>query len=63
MREPGGGVLLEVVRRQPMVFRADVGLEERPGPAREIAQEEDLFDGELGLATDDGAADPPGDDG
>ena len=32
-------MLLKVVRRQPMIFRADEGLEERPGLARQLAQE------------------------
>jgi hypothetical protein len=63
VREPDGGMLLEIVRGQPMVFRADVGLEEGPGPAREVSKEERLVDGELGFATDDGTADPPRDGG
>ena len=54
-------VLLEVVRRQPVVVRADEGLEERPGPARELAQEARLLGGQLRLAARQRSADPPGD--
>jgi hypothetical protein len=38
MRDRGDAVLLEVVGRQPVVFRADEGLEERPGAARQPPQ-------------------------
>src|SRR5665647_3482146 len=38
MRNRCAAILLIVIRRQPMIFRADKGLEECPGLARKLAQ-------------------------
>ena len=54
-------VLLKVVRRQPMIFGTDKGLEERPRPACGLSQKEYLVTGQPGTAADQGPAYPPGD--
>lgn len=38
VRDHGGGVLLKIVRRQPVVFGPDERLEEAPRPGRQIVQ-------------------------
>ena len=43
MRDHGSGMLLIVIRRQPMIFRADEGLEERPGFPGKLPQKEGLI--------------------
>ena len=60
VRNGGSAIFLEVVRRQPMVGRADEVIEEGPGPPRQHAQEGQLSDREGGLATREGLAEPPG---
>ena len=42
MRDGGDRMFLAVVRRQPVVVRTDERLEERPGPSRELPEEERL---------------------
>src|SRR5665647_2535098 len=42
MRNRCAAILLIVIRRQPMIFRADKGLEECPGLARKLAQKDGL---------------------
>ena len=49
MRDGGDRMFLAVVRRQPVVVRTDERLEERPGPAREIAEEERLVSSSAAL--------------
>ena len=44
------GMFLKVVRRQPMIVGTDKGLEERPGPACGLSQEEYLVTGQSGAA-------------
>jgi hypothetical protein len=63
MGDRGDAVFLVVVRRQPMVFGADEGFEEGPGPARKLPEKEDLFRRESRPAPRERAADPPGDAG
>jgi len=63
MRHDAGGMLLKIVRRQPVVLRADEGLEKVPGPARGGAQEGFLLRAELRLAARERQAHPPGDRG
>ena len=63
MGDRGDAVFLVVVRRQPMVFRADEGLEERPGPPRKLPEKEDLVRRKGRPAASERAADPPGDGG
>ena len=43
MCDHGNGMLLIVIRRQPMIFRADEGLEERPGFPGKLPQKEGLI--------------------
>ena len=52
-------LLLNVIRRQPIVFRADEGLEERPGFAGNRAEKESLVGGQVGFAARQRATDPP----
>ena len=63
VRHHGTAILLIVIRRQPMIFRADEGLEERPGLARKLAQEEGLVGRQPGFTAGERPADPPGDGG
>ena len=56
-------MFLIIVRWQPVVVRADERLEERPGPPRELAEEDCLLDRESRLAAPERLADPPGDRG
>ncbi len=61
MRDARDRMFLPVVRRQPLVVGADEGLEERPGPARELAQEQRLLRRQSRLAAGERPADPPRD--
>src|SRR6185312_4231533 len=61
VRDDSGGMLLEIVRRQPVILRADEGLEEVPGLARGCAQEVRLLWREPRLAADKRQAHPPRD--
>jgi len=54
-------LLLDVVRWEPVVVRADEGLEERPGPPRQDLEELLLQVGQPGLRADQRPAQPPGD--
>ena len=56
---PGHGMFLIVIRRQPIVFRADEGLEERPGFAGNRVQKEGLVGRQTGFAASQRATDPP----
>ncbi len=60
MGDCGNAILLNIVRRQPMVVRANEVVEERPGAARQRAQKERLLDGQSRLARSQRTADPPG---
>ncbi|MNZ46191.1 hypothetical protein D3C78_638660 [compost metagenome] len=40
--DDSGGLLLEIVRRQPVVLRADMAVEESPGPPRQDPQKAQL---------------------
>ena len=42
MRDNGGRVLLIVIRRQPIVLRADEGLEEGPGFSGKLLEKDGL---------------------
>ena len=42
MRDHGNGMLLIVIRRQPMIFRTDEGLEERPGLSGKLPEKDSL---------------------
>ncbi|EXI71313.1 MAG: hypothetical protein AW07_03756 [Candidatus Accumulibacter sp. SK-11] len=59
MRDCGNAILLVVVRRQPMIFLTDEVVEERPGPARDLAQEKRLFAAQDGPSARERATDPP----
>ena len=61
VRDRLGAVVLHIVGRQPVVLRADKGLEEGPGPPRQRTQEAGLFGRQGRLAAHPRAADPPGD--
>ena len=63
MRDRGDRMLLIVVRRQPVVFRADEGFEERPGLARNLPEKKDLIGRQPRFAARERPADPPGDRG
>ncbi len=63
MRDRGDAILLIVVGRQPVVFRADEALEEGPGATRKFAQEAHLLERQGRLAAGERTADPPRDDG
>ena len=63
MRNHGHGMLLHIVRRQPIVFRADEGFEERPGFARKGAEKAGLIGRQAGSAASQRAAHPPGNRG
>ncbi len=63
MRDHGHGMLLVVVRRQPMILRPDKPLEEGPGLAGQRAEKAHLLGRQAGLATGQGAAHPPGEGG
>ena len=56
---PGGGLLLIIVGRQPMIFRADECLEERPRPACTFPQEDGLAGRQAGCAVSERPAHPP----
>ena len=53
-------MLLDIVRRQPVIVRADMGFEESPGAPREAPEEMQLIDTELRRTAWWRAADPPG---
>ncbi|KFB71345.1 MAG: hypothetical protein AW09_003508 [Candidatus Accumulibacter phosphatis] len=59
MGDRGDAIFLVVVRRQPMLFRADEGVEERPGATRQRAQEKNLRTAQDRLAALQRTADPP----
>ena len=59
MRNHGHGMLLHIVRRQPIVFRADEGLEERPGFAGNGAQKAGLVGRQAGSVASQRATHPP----
>ena len=61
MSDGRDGVLLKIVRRQPMIVGTDEGLEECPGPARGLSQEEQLVGREPRAAASQRPAYPPGD--
>jgi hypothetical protein len=61
VRDRIGAVVLHVVGRQPVVLRADEGLEEGPGAPRQRAQKAGLIRCQGRLAAHPRAADPPGD--
>ncbi len=63
MRDRGHGMFLHVVRRQPIVFRADEGFEERPSLAGNRAEKAGLLGRQAGFAASERAAHPPGDRG
>ena len=59
MRDDDAAFLLHVVRRQPVVFRIDVGLEKSPRLAREPAQKLRLTERQILAARRKRPADPP----
>ena len=59
MRNRGTAILLIVIRRQPMIFRADKGLEERPSFARKLAQKGGLLNRQPRFAARARLVDPP----
>ena len=61
MGDPGHGMFLGVIRWQPMIFRADKGLEERPGLSRNLVQEEGLIRRQSRGPASEWSTDPPGD--
>ena len=61
MRDHGDGMLLKIVRWQPVIVRADEGLEECPGLARNLLQKNDLLGRQPGFTALEWPADPPGD--
>ena len=60
MRNSGTAILLIVIRWQPMIFRADKGLEECPGLARKLAQEVELLPRQRYFGARERLAAPPG---
>ncbi len=63
MRQRGGAVFLVIVRRQPVVIRADESLEISPGLARDAAKIVRLFGAQARHAARQRQAEPPGDGG
>ena len=63
MRHHTHGMLLIVIRRQPMVFWAHERLEERPRLSRQHPKKDGLISRQPRLAADERSADPPGDGG
>src|SRR5216684_6543636 len=63
MRNYSNPILLIVVRRQPMIFRADKGLEEAPSLSRKLLQKQSLVGRESRFAASERPADPPRDRG
>ena len=63
VRDDGDRMLLVIVRRQPVVFLGDKGLEECPRPAREPLEENDLLRAQPGRPRLEWPAEPPGDGG
>ena len=63
MRNHGNRMLLIVIRWQPVIFRTDEGLEERPGLARNLLQKNDLVGRQPCFTAGERPADPPGDGG
>src|SRR5450631_3562443 len=57
------GVLLKIVRREPMIVAADKCLEVSPCAARRLAQKKHLVSAESRAASDQGPANPPADRG
>ena len=57
----GNGILLKIVRGQPMIFRADEGFEKRPGLAGKLPEKGGLVSRQPCFATSKRPADPPGD--
>src|SRR5688572_1206254 len=55
MRDLGARIFLEIVGWKPVVLLADECLEERPGLARDLAQEAGLSRGQASLAAPQGA--------
>ncbi len=63
VRHHGNGMLLIVIRRQPMILRADESLEECPGFPGNLPQKEDLICCQSFSAASKRPTDPPGDSG
>src|SRR3990172_353375 len=61
MCEPGNEMLLIVIRRQPMIFRADEGLEKRPGLSGKLPEKKGLVSRQPCSAASERSADPPRD--
>ena len=53
-------LFLKIVRRQPVIFGANKGLEKCPGLARTVTQENKLPGGQPRVAAQKRTADPPG---
>ena len=56
------GCLLEIVRRQPVLFRGDEDLEVAPGPPGQLVQESPLRVGQADRRRGERPAQPPGDE-
>src|SRR3990170_6391354 len=61
MCDPGNGMLLIVIRRQPMIFRACERFEERPGLSGNLTEKAGLFVRQLCYTASERPADPPDD--
>ena len=63
MPDHGNGMLLIVIRGQPVIFRADESFEERPGFSGKLPEKEGLVSRQSCSGTSERPADPPGDSG
>ncbi len=60
MRDDPYGMLLIIVRRQPMIVGDDERFKERPGLAGQLAKKGDVIMGQVGAHSSDRSTHPPG---
>src|SRR3972149_9840847 len=63
MPDHSNGMLLIAIGWQPMIFRADECLEERPRLSRQLLEKDGLVSRQPDSAANERPADPPGDSG